>query len=151
MFSGNTKNVRYRIKGIFFFLCILFLFASCEPVNRTDLTSPPVDNNAKTTASISKAGDPKSLVVSFSLVENAASYQVYAEEAKGSDGTKLGLEPIEPVSVSSSDFSGGKYKAMLSGFVPGGSYDIFVQAKNNANFGWITVWKDTYTVSNASP
>ena len=108
MFSGNTKNVRYRIKGIFFFLCILFLFASCEPVNRTDLTSPPVDSNAKTAAAISKANDPKSLVVSFSLVENADSYQVYAAEAKGSDGTKLGLEAIEPVSVSSSDFSGGK-------------------------------------------
>ena len=28
MFSENTKNVRYRIKGIFFFLCILFLFAA---------------------------------------------------------------------------------------------------------------------------
>lgn len=151
MFSENTKNVRYRIKGIFFFLCILFLFASCEPVNRTDLTSPPVDSNAKTAAAISKANDPKSLVVSFSLVENADSYQVYAEEAKGSDGTKLGLEAIEPVSVSSSDFSGGKYRATLSGFVPGGSYDIFVQAKNNANSDWVTVWNDTYTVSAASP
>ena len=151
MFSGNTKNVRYRIKGIFFFLCILFLFASCEPVNRTDLTSPPVDSNAKTAAAISKANDPKSLVVSFSLVENADSYQVYASEAKGSDGTKLGLEAIEPVSVSSSDFSGGKYRATLSGFVPGGSYDIFVQAKNNANSDWVTVWKDKYTVAAASP
>lgn len=151
MFSENTKNVRYRIKGIFFFLCILFLFASCEPVNRTDLTSPPVDSNAKTAAAISKANDPKSLVVSFSLVENADSYQVYASEARGEDGTKLGLEAIEPVSVSSSDFSGGKYKAMLSGFVPGGSYDIFVQAKNNANSDWVTVWKDKYTVAAASP
>lgn len=151
MFSENTKNVRYRIKGIFFFLCILFLFASCEPVNRTDLTSPPVDSNAKTAAAISKANDPKSLVVSFSLVENADSYQVYAAEAKGSDGTKLGLEAIEPVSVSSSDFSGGKYRATLSGFVPGGSYDIFVQAKNNANSDWVTVWKDKYTVAAASP
>lgn len=151
MFSENTKNVRYRIKGIFFFLCILFLFASCEPVNRTDLTSPPVDSNAKTAAAISKANDPKSLVVSFSLVENADSYQVYAEETKGSDGTKLGLEAIEPVSVSSSDFSGGKYRATLSGFVPGGSYDIFVQAKNNANSDWVTVWKDKYTVAAASP
>lgn len=151
MFSENTKNVRYRIKGIFFFLCILFLFASCEPVNRTDLTSPPVDSNAKTAAAISKANDPKSLVVSFSLVENADSYQVYASEAKGSDGTKLGLEAIEPVSVSSSDFSGGKYRATLSGFVPGGSYDIFVQAKNNANSDWVTVWKDKYTVAAASP
>ena len=151
MFSENSKNVRYRIKGIFFFLCILFLFASCEPVNRTDLTSPPVDSNAKTAAAISKANDPKSLVVSFSLVENADSYQVYAAEAKGSDGTKLGLEAIEPVSVSSSDFSGGKYRATLSGFVPGGSYDIFVQAKNNANSDWVTVWNDTYTVAAASP
>ncbi len=151
MFSENTKNVRYRIKGIFFFLCILFLFASCEPVNRTDLTSPPVDSNAKTVAAISKANNPKSLVVSFSLVENADSYQVYAAEAKGSDGTKLGLEAIEPVSVSSSDFSGGKYRATLSGFVPGGSYDIFVQAKNNANSDWVTVWNDTYTVAAASP
>lgn len=151
MFSENTKNVRYRIKGIFFFLCILFLFASCEPVNRTDLTSPPVDNNAKTTATVSKTNDPKNLVISFDLVENASSYQVYAAEAKGSDGTKLGLEAIEPVSVSSSDFSGGKYRATLSGFVPGGSYDIFVQAKNNANSDWVTVWKDKYTVAAASP
>ena len=151
MFSESSKNVRYRIKGIFFFLCVLVLLSSCEPVNRTDLTSPPVDNNAKTTATVSKTNDPKNLVISFGLVENASSYQVYASEAKGEDGTKLGLEAIEPVSVSSSDFSGGKYKAMLSGFVPGGSYDIFVQAKNNANSDWVTVWKDKYTVAAASP
>lgn len=151
MFSESSKNVRYRIKGIFFFLCALVLLSSCEPVNRTDLTSPPVDNNAKTTATVSKTNDPKNLVISFGLVENASSYQVYASEARGEDGTKLGLEAIEPVSVSSSDFSGGKYKAMLSGFVPGGSYDIFVQAKNNANSDWVTVWKDKYTVAAASP
>ena len=151
MFSESSKNVRYRIKGIFFFLCALVLLSSCEPVNRTDLTSPPVDNNAKTTATVSKTNDPKNLVISFGLVENASSYQVYASEAKGEDGTKLGLEAIEPVSVSSSDFSGGKYKAMLSGFVPGGSYDIFVQVKNNANSDWVTVWKDKYTVAAASP
>lgn len=151
MFSESSKNVRYRIKGIFFFLCALVLLSSCEPVNRTDLTSPPVDNNAKTTATVSKTNDPKNLVISFGLVENASSYQVYASEAKGEDGTKLGLEAIEPVSVSSSDFSGGKYKAMLSGFVPGGSYDIFVQARNNANSDWVTVWKDKYTVAAASP
>ena len=151
MFSESSKNLRYRIKGIFFFLCALVLLSSCEPVNRTDLTSPPVDNNAKTTATVSKTNDPKNLVISFGLVENASSYQVYASEAKGEDGTKLGLEAIEPVSVSSSDFSGGKYKAMLSGFVPGGSYDIFVQAKNNANSDWVTVWKDKYTVAAASP
>ena len=151
MFSESSKNLRYRIKGIFFFLCALVLLSSCEPVNRTDLTSPPVDNNAKTTATVSKTNDPKNLVISFDLVENASSYQVYASEAKGEDGTKLGLEVIEPVSVFSSDFSGGKYKAMLSGFVPGGSYDIFVQAKNNANSDWVTVWKDKYTVAAASP
>ena len=151
MFSESSKNLRYRIKGIFFFLCALVLLSSCEPVNRTDLTSPPVDNNAKTTATVSKTNDPKNLVISFDLVENASSYQVYASEARGEDGTKLGLEAIEPVSVSSSDFSGGKYKAMLSGFVPGGSYDIFVQAKNNANSDWVTVWKDKYTVAAASP
>ena len=151
MFSESSKNLRYRIKGIFFFLCALVLLSSCEPVNRTDLTSPPVDNNAKTTATVSKTNDPKNLVISFGLVENASSYQVYASEARGEDGTKLGLEAIEPVSVSSSDFSGGKYKAMLSGFVPGGSYDIFVQAKNNANSDWVTVWKDKYTVAAASP
>lgn len=151
MFSESSKNLRYRIKGIFFFLCALVLLSSCEPVNRTDLTSPPVDNNAKTTATVSKTNDPKNLVISFGLVENASSYQVYASEAKGEDGTKLCLEAIEPVSVSSSDFSGGKYKAMLSGFVPGGSYDIFVQAKNNANSDWVTVWKDKYTVAAASP
>ena len=151
MFSESSKNVRYRKKGIFFFLCALVLLSSCEPVNRTDLTSPPVDNNAKTTATVSKTNDPKNLVISFGLVENASSYQVYASEARGEDGTKLGLEAIEPVSVSSSDFSGGKYKAMLSGFVPGGSYDIFVQAKNNANSDWVTVWKDKYTVAAASP
>lgn len=151
MFSENTKNNRYRIKGIFFFLCVLIALTGCEPVTRTELGSDPVAANARTSAAISGTNDSKSLQVSFGYVENATSYQVYAEEARESDGSKLGLEGIEPVTVASSDFSDGKYKTTLTGFVPGGNYEIFVQAKNNSNTDWVTVWNGTYKVANASP
>ena len=131
-------------------LSVLLLF-SCEPVTKTVLTSDPVAENASTTASVSTvSGNAKKLSVRFALVPNATEYQVVAREAASSDGSRLGLEDSVK-SVSSADFSGSSYNVTLENLVPGGSYDISVEARNSANVDWVKVYRTTWTMADAAP
>ena len=131
-------------------LSVLLLF-SCEPVTKTVLTSDPVAENASTTASVSTvSGNAKKLSVRFALVPNATEYQVVAREAASSDGSRLGLEDSVK-SVSSADFSGSSYNVTLENLVPGGSYDISVEARNSANVDWVKVYRTAWTMADAAP
>lgn len=131
---------------------IVFIFlSSCEPVEKTVLSLPPVDSSARTETEVRQLSNPRNLRISFGYVENATEYQVSAKEARNEDGEILGLQEIMPVTVSSADYYNEKFRTTLSGFVPGGSYDITVKAKNNANSDWITVSREKYVVANAAP
>ena len=138
----------FSIGAMLLILCMLF---SCEPVVKDSLSTAPVEANASTTASINQvSGQPKRLTVRFSPVPNASDYQVMATEASSSSGSKLGLED-STVKVSDSDFSGSSFTCILDNLVPGGTYNISIQAKNNANTDWITVYKTERKVNDAAP
>ena len=138
----------FSIGAMLLILCMLF---SCEPVVKDSLSTAPVEANATTTASITQvSGQPKRLSVRFSPVPNASDYQVMATEASSSSGSKLGLED-STVKVSDSDFSGSSFTCILDNLVPGGTYNISIQAKNNANTDWITVYKTERKVNDAAP
>ncbi len=138
----------FSIGAMLLILCMLF---SCEPVVKDSLSTAPVEANATTTASITQvSGQPKRLSVRFSPVPNASDYQVIAMEANLSSGSKLGLEDSS-AKVTDSDFSGSSFTCILDNLVPGGTYDISIQAKNNANTDWITVYKTERKVNDAAP
>lgn len=138
----------FSIGAMLLILCMLF---SCEPVVKDSLSTAPVEANATTTASITQvSGQPKRLSVRFSPVPNASDYQVIATEANLSSGSKLGLEDSS-ATVMDSDFSGSSFTCILDNLVPGGTYDISIQAKNNANTDWITVYKTERKVNDAAP
>ena len=140
-----------RLNTHFLILLSVLLLFSCEPVTRTVLTSDPVAENASTTASVSTvSGNAKKLSVRFALVPNATEYQVVAREAASSDGSRLGLEDSVK-SVSSADFSGSSYNVTLENLVPGGSYDISVEARNSANVDWVKVYRTAWTMADAAP
>ena len=132
-------------------IIVFILLSSCEPVEKTVLSLPPVDSSARTETEVRQLSNPRNLRISFGYVENATEYQVSAKEARNEDGEILGLQEIMPVTVSSADYYNEKFRTTLSGFVPGGSYDITVKAKNNANSDWITVSMEKYVVANAAP
>lgn len=138
----------FSIGAMLLILCMLF---SCEPVVKDSLSTAPVEANATTTASITQvSGQPKRLSVRFSPVPNASDYQVIATEANLSSGSKLGLEDSS-AKVTDSDFSGSSFTCILDNLVPGGTYDISIQAKNNANTDWVTVYKTERKVNDAAP
>lgn len=138
----------FSIGAMLLILCMLF---SCEPVVKDSLSTAPVEANATTTASITQvSGQPKRLSVRFSPVPNASDYQVIATEANLSSGSKLGLEDSS-ATVMDSDFSGSSFTCILDNLVPGGTYDISIQAKNNANTDWVTVYKTERKVNDAAP
>lgn len=138
----------FSIGAMLLILCMLF---SCEPVVKDSLSTAPVEANATTTASITQvSGQPKRLSVRFSPVPNALDYQVIATEADPSSGSKLGLEDSS-AKVTGSDFSGSSFICILDDLVPGGTYDISIQAKNNANTDWVTVYKTERKVNDAAP
>ena len=138
----------FSIGAMLLILCMLF---SCEPVVKDSLSTAPVEANATTTASITQvSGQPKRLSVRFSPVPNALEYQVIATEANLSSGSKLGLEDSS-AKVTDSDFSGSSFTCVLDNLVPGGTYDISIQAKNNANTDWVTVYKTERKVNDAAP
>ena len=138
----------FSIGAMLLILCMLF---SCEPVVKDSLSTAPVEANASTTASINQvSGQPKRLSVRFSPVPNASDYQVIATEANLSSGSKLGLEDSS-ATVMDSDFSGSSFTCILDNLVPGGTYDISIQAKNNANTDWVTVYKTERKVNDAAP
>ena len=138
----------FSIGAMLLILCMLF---SCEPVLKDSLSTAPVEANASTTASINQvSGQPKRLSVRFSPVPNASEYQVMATEASSSSGSKLGLED-STVKVTDSDFSGSSFTCILDNLVPGGTYNISIQAKNNANTDWVTVYKTERKVNDAAP
>ena len=138
----------FSIGAMLLILCMLF---SCEPVVKDSLSTAPVEANASATASISQiSGQPKRLSVRFSPVPNALDYQVIATEADPSSGSKLGLEDSS-AKVTDSDFSGSSFICILDDLVPGGTYDISIQAKNNANTDWVTVYKTERKVNDAAP
>ena len=138
----------FSIGAMLLILCMLF---SCEPVVKDSLSTAPVEANATTTVSITQvSGQPKRLSVRFSPVPNASDYQVIATEANLSSGSKLGLEDSS-ATVMDSDFSGSSFTCILDNLVPGGTYDISIQAKNNANTDWVTVYKTERKVNDAAP
>ena len=132
-------------------IIVFILLSSCEPVEKTVLSLPPVDSSARTETEVRQLSNPRNLRISFGYVENATEYQVSAKEARNEEGENLGLQEIMPVTVSSADYYNEKFRTTLSGFVPGGSYDITVKAKNNANSDWVTVSREKYDVANAAP
>ena len=81
-------------------IIVFILLSSCEPVEKTVLSLPPVDSSARTETEVRQLSNPRNLRISFGYVENATEYQVSAKEARNEDGEILGLQEIMPVTVS---------------------------------------------------
>ena len=137
MFSENSNNVRYRIKGIFFFLCALVLLSSCEPVNFVEREKESVSEaSSKLTTADSK---PDSIVIYFDPVQYADSYAIkymktektIAKAKASSENSQGKLIEIAP----SYDASRHKYYFTISELEMGTSYTIELYAKNSKNDG----------------
>ncbi len=141
MFSENSKNVRYRIKGIFFFLCALVLLSSCEPVNFVEREKESVSEaSSKLTTADSK---PDSIVIYFDPVQYADSYAIkymktektIAKAKASSENSQGKLIEIAP----SYDASRHKYYFTISELEMGTSYTIELYAKNSKNTDYVKV------------
>ena len=62
-------------------IIVFILLSSCEPVEKTVLSLPPVDSSARTETEVRQLSNPRNLRISFGYVENATEYQVSAKEA----------------------------------------------------------------------
>ena len=141
MFSGNTKNVRYRIKGIFFFLCALVLLSSCEPVNFVERDKESVSEaSSKLTTADSK---PDSIVIYFDPVQYADSYAIkYMKTEKTISKAKASSENSQGKLIEiapSYDASRHKYYFTISELEMGTSYTIELYAKNSKNTDYVKV------------
>lgn len=141
MFSGNTKNVRYRIKGIFFFLCALVLLSSCEPVNFVEREKESVsESSSKLTTADSKSD---SIVIYFDPVPYADSYAIkYGETEKPKAKAKASSESSQGKLIEiapSYDASRHKYYFTISELEMGTSYTIELYAKNSKNTNYVKV------------